>query len=62
MDYLIKLFLLIIAGCGAVFMVIFTSWLIYAFLSVIYETVKDLLRYASGKTKDNEKETDSYQD
>lgn len=53
-DEVIKFFLMIMAGCGALFMLVFTFWLLHAFVPFLFQIVRDLFRYASGKYKDNE--------
>lgn len=52
-DYLTRIFLLIIAGCSAFFIVVFTLFLMNAVFYIMKEYVKDLIRYASGKHKDH---------
>ena len=54
MNELMTLFWTIILGCAAVFMVVFTFWLLYAFIPFLFEIVRGVWRYASGKHKDNE--------
>ena len=54
MNELMSFFLTIILGCVTVFMVVFTFWLLYAFIPFLFEIVQGLWRYASGKFKDNE--------
>jgi hypothetical protein len=54
MDELIKFFLMIIAGCGAIFVCVLTFWLLHAFIPFLFDAVRKLFRYASGKYKDNE--------
>lgn len=54
MDELIKFFLMIITGCGAIFLLVFTFWLLYAFIPFLFDIVRKVFRYASGKYKDNE--------
>ena len=52
-DQLIKLFLLIIAGCGAFFATVLTLFLANAVFYIVKEEVKNLICYASGKCKDH---------
>lgn len=54
-DQILKFFLLIIAGCGAAFSLVFTFWLVYACVQIIADMIKDVYRYASGRYKDNER-------
>jgi hypothetical protein len=53
-DELIKFSLMVMAGCGALFMLVFTFWLLHAFIPFLFDAVRKLFRYASGKYKDNE--------
>ena len=54
-EQLLHFFLLIMAGCGALFMLVFTFWLVYGLVSIVIDMIKDVCRYASGKHKDNER-------
>ena len=53
-DELIHFFLMIIVGCASIFMVVFTFWMLWAFIPFLFDIVRGLWRYASGKHKDNE--------
>lgn len=55
MDFLIKLCLLIVVNCSAVIMIIFTAMVLHVIWCVVIEKIMDVYRYASGKTKDNER-------
>ena len=53
-DVLLKFFLLIIAGCGAIFVSVLTFFMLYVFVPFAFNTIHGLWRYAAGKHKDNE--------
>lgn len=53
-DEVIHFFWMIIVGCASIFMVVFTFWLLWAFIPFLFDIVRGLWRYASGKHKDNE--------
>ena len=54
MDELIKFFLTIIVGCGAIFVMVLTGWLLHAFIPFLFDIVRKVFKYASGKYKYNE--------
>ena len=54
MDEAIKFFLMVIAGCGAIFVSVLTFFTLYAFIPFLYDIVRNVWRYAGGKFKDNE--------
>ena len=53
MNELITFFLTIMLGCATIFMLVFTFWLLWAFIPFLFDIVRGLWRYASGKFKDN---------